>query len=140
MPKSLLTFSIGGTGSVTGLIVTPISVGQKFEMSKIPPKAADLKVMLDENQLVRLVGSFESKSPPLDLVIEQRGNQLTVVIGGGESQMLTPVSPTRLLVGKTPPPGTEEFPRVDFEFDGDKVVKCVVTQGPLTFEFLPKAK
>ncbi|MCY2968045.1 MAG: DUF3471 domain-containing protein, partial [Planctomycetota bacterium] len=140
LPKSLVTFSIGGTGAVSGLSFTPHPRVDKLVMTRVPPKAADLKVALDEKQLVRLAGSFESKSPPLDLVIEKRGGELTVVVGGGEPQLLTPVSPTRLLIGKTPPPGTEEFPRIDFEFDGDKGVKCVVTQGPLTIEFLPKVK
>jgi hypothetical protein len=93
-----------------------------------------------ETQLRRLPGSYESKSPPLDVVIESLGERLTVSIGGATPGPLTAVSPTRLLIGKTPAPGTEEFPRIDLELDGDQVVKFVLKQDAVQMELRPKGR
>jgi CubicO group peptidase (beta-lactamase class C family) len=119
--KVLATFTLSAQGKPDMLNVSDMNLG--FKRAPDEPKAA-AGISISESDLKRLAGTYESKTPPIEISIEVVGGKLKAVVPGQPVQTLVPVAANKFQIEGAP----EGF-LVHFELAGDKPKSLTVEQG-----------
>jgi CubicO group peptidase (beta-lactamase class C family) len=121
--KSLVTFDLDARGKVREARVTLADMGsldfKRDEAASDPTPT----ITLSEAELRKFAGSYELKSPPIEINIEMVGGKLKVLLPGQPIYSLAPVKPTRFKLEGAP---AAIF--VEFEMDKGKVKGLKVEQ------------
>ncbi len=129
--KSLVTFTLNAAGKVD-----EIKVENFGDFKRAPDKAPEVvATAMSESDMMKYVGKYEVKQPPLDISIEMIGGKLKAVIPGQPVGTLVPIAQDRFKVSFAEAP-VEIY--VQFEMAGDKPKTATIEQGGMKFTMLPK--
>src|SRR5262249_16796495 len=133
--KAFVTFALNPQGKVDEVKLVIPQAGD-IDFKRAPDKPADVAaVAMSEAELMKFVGKYELKAPPLELSIEMVGGKLKSVIPGQPVGTLVPVAPTRFRIAVEKVP-VEIY--AQFEMAADKVKSLTIEQGNVKLNLAPK--
>lgn len=132
--KTFVSFGLNAQGKVDTLTLNMPGI-TAYPFKRVPdevkPTAA---VALTEAELKTIAGTYESKTPPVELSIEIVGGKLKAVVPGQPAYTLVPVAPNRFSIEGAP----EGF-FIQFEKADGKIKNVTLLQGAGgSFVLLPK--
>lgn len=131
--NAYVTFSLNAQGKIESVTLS-LSGLTDYPFKRIPEPTAAKTVSLSEEELRKLVGRYESKTPPIELSLEVVGGKLKAVMPGQPVYTLSPVNATRFLIESAPAGYYMEFELTEGKV---KTVTLVQGSGP-SFVFWPK--
>jgi len=120
--KSFVTFTLGPEGKTDVVNISDLGAAFKRAPEEAKPAAA---IAMNEADLQKYAGKYETKTPPIEVSIEIVGGKLKAVVPGQPVYTLVPVAANRFQIEGAP----EGF-IVQFELSGERAKSLTIEQGP----------
>ena len=121
--KVNVTFSLNAQGKIENATLNMPGVAD-YPFKRVPEPAAPTAVSLNEEELKKFAGKYESKAPPVEVSLEMVGGRLKAVVPGQPVYDLVAVAPTRFRIEGAP----DGF-FVQFEMAEGKPKSLTLVQG-----------
>jgi CubicO group peptidase (beta-lactamase class C family) len=131
--KLFINFTLGPAGKVEEMKIVTLPAGEIA--FKLAPEKTDetAALSLSEEEMKKLTGKFEMKTPPVEISVELIGGKLKATVPGQPVYTMVPLSPVRFKFA-----GVPDGYFLQYEMADGKVKSVTIEQPPgLKFTFTP---